>query len=320
MNDNNELTFDSSIRDKLLGSIILLVVVVTVILLIQYNRQISQDKWLTVKAYLSQSFNINRDSPIKLAGIVIGKVAIIDLNESGQVEATILLDKKYITNFVKNSTLKIDSEIGFSTLLSGVSLTYVPGDSRSPLTHNDVLDIIEPLSLTQVLDEWNIKQISQQVAVIIDNLSQITTNLNNNQNNIESLIVNLNTASESLVKTSESLPELISTLHSVVKKVDNSIDILEPSIGNTLETFELVLVESKALIQSTTYLSESVDTVVQLTPATLNAANSALFEIQSLSRQVRGHWLLKDDTLNVLPPPVSSIVLPSDSTLYNKTK
>lgn len=285
-----------------------------------YNQQMNKAKWLSVRAYLSQSYNISRDAPIKLAGIVIGKVAEIDLKERKKVEVSLLLDKKYESYYLKNSTLETDSQIGLNTLLSGVSLNFIPGESNEHLKHNDVLEITEPQSISQVLNEWNIPQISQQVSIIVENLAQISSNINNNQQHIESLITNLRSSSESLLESSQMLPELMTGVNRVVVKIDQNIDNLEPQINSTLKNLDQVVGQSKTLILSATQLTQSMNSLMQLAPATLDASTSALYEIQALSRQVSNHWLLKDEDPATLLPSVNSIMLPSDSTLYESSQ
>lgn len=319
MNTYHSPAFNSSARDKFLGAIILVIIIGVLVWVVQYNKQINRDKWLSINAYLSESYNINRDAPIKLAGIIIGKVAQIDLNENNQVKVVLYLDRKYENYYVQNSTLETDSQIGVNMFISGVSLNFVPGNSNERLQPNDVLKIIEPTSVSQLLDDWKLPQISQQVSIIVDNLARISSNIDHNQQHIESLIINMKNTSESLLKTSKMMPELMSSMQNVVVKVEQNIEGLAPQVNTTFKNLDQMLIESTRLMLAAQELTNTMSSAVQLTPTTLDATNATLNEIQALSRQVKNHWLLRNDEINSSKPPVKTMELPSDASLYEES-
>tara|TARA_R110002167_G_scaffold88509_5_gene238687 strand:+ start:5793 stop:6764 length:972 start_codon:yes stop_codon:yes gene_type:complete len=319
MNTYHGPAFNSSTRDKILGAIILVIIVVALVWAVQYNKQINRDKWLSVNTYLSESYNINRDAPIKLAGIIIGKVAQIDLNENNQVRVVLYLDRKYEHYYVQNSTLETDSQIGVNMFLSGVSLNFVPGDSNERLRPNDVLKIIEPTSVSQLLDDWKLPQVSQQVSIIVDNLARISSNIDHNQQHIESLIINMKNTSESLLETSKMMPELMSSMQNMIVKVEQSVEGLTPQVNTTLKNLDQMLSESTRLMVSAQALTTTMNSAVQLTPATLESANATLNEMQALSRQVKNHWLLRSDEIDSVKPPIKTMELPIDASLYENS-
>lgn len=320
MNNYHPFAFKSSTRDKILGAIILLIIVFVLVWAFHYNQQINRDKWLSLNTYLSQSYDINRDAPIKLAGIVIGKVTQIDLNENNQVKVTIHLNKKYAHYYVQDSILETNTDIGVNTFLSGVSLNFVPGNSKVRLQQHDVLNIVEQASISQIIDTWDLPKISQQISITVENLARVSGTINDNQQNIESLIINMKNTSESLLTTSKMMPELISNMQNVIVKVERDIEGLTPQMNTTLNNLDKILDEATLLLRSSTTLTDTMNSTVKLTPATLDATNSALNEMQALSRQIKNHWLLRKERTQSLITPINNIDLPSDSSIYEASK
>jgi ABC-type transporter Mla subunit MlaD len=102
--------FKSSWKDKALGAAILVSIAFSVYWYHSKSSVLDAEKWLSADAFITQSYGIGSDAPIRLAGVTVGKVDSVDLTNDGKVKLTLSLDKQYSSRFQPENRLSARSE------------------------------------------------------------------------------------------------------------------------------------------------------------------------------------------------------------------
>jgi phospholipid/cholesterol/gamma-HCH transport system substrate-binding protein len=304
--------FKSSWKDKALGAAILVSIAFSVYWYHSKSSVLDAEKWLSADAFITQSYGIGSDAPIRLAGVTVGKVDSVDLTNDGKVKLTLSLDKQYKRFFRADSSLKIDSQLGLNSVLSGSNLLLDPGVSTIGMSPQATLTVTEPQSIEQLLAQYNITEFAEKANNMLTHLDTISGAISENQQALQSTIVNAASASQSLAESSALLPELIEKSGDLLNQVNNSIESLTPSLVSNMENLDQSMVITQQLMEQIQTLVISVDDVTNKTPQTLDATNATLEEVRLLTQQLRGHWLLDDNSENEKAPLTPSTVYPTD--------
>lgn len=316
MSFSTQQPFKSSWKDKAIGLAILVSIAFAVYWYYSKSRILDAEKWLTAQAFLSQSYGISSEAPIRLAGVTVGKVNNIDLTDDGKVKLSLLLDKQYKRFFRADSSLKIDSQLGLSSVLSGSNLLLESGVSSIGLSSQATLKVTEPQSVEQLLEQYNITEFAEKANSILSHLDTITGAISENQQALQATIVNAAEVSQSLAETSAMLPELIQKSSDMLSKVNTSIDAFNPSMQSSMDNLDQSLEISQQLMEQVQTLVASVDSVTNKTPETLDATNATLEEVRLLTQQLRGHWLLGETRQSENNSSSISTVYPTDWSVY----
>lgn len=316
MSFSTQQPFKSSWKDKAIGLAILVSIAFAVYWYHSKSRILDAEKWLTAQAFLSQSYGISSDAPIRLAGVTVGKVDNIDLTDDGKVRLSLLLDKQYRRFFRADSSLKIDSQLGLNSVLSGSNLLLESGVSTIGLSPQAILKVTEPQSVEQLLEQYNITEFAEKANNILSHLDTITGAISENQQALQTTIVNAANVSESLAETSAMLPELLQQSSDMLIKINTSIDNLTPSMQSSMDNLDQSLEISQQLMEQVQALIATVDGVTNKTPETLDATNATLEEVRMLTQQLRGHWLLGDSQESKKASSSLSTVYPTDRSVY----
>lgn len=306
MSFSTQQPFEASLKDKILGLIVLVVVALAIYWYESKTDVLDAQKWLPAQAFLTQSYGISSDAAIRLAGVTVGKVNMIDLTDQGKVKLSLLLDKEYIRFFRADSSLKIDSQLGLNNVIAGSNLLLVAGVSEIQLAAQATLEVEEPKSIEQMLDDYKITDFAEKASNILAHLEQITAAISDNQGALQTTITNVAIASQSLTESSQMLPALLSTSNDLLNTVNSSIKDIDPKLHTSIENLNRSLVTAERLMIQVESLTSTVDDVTNMTPATLDATNAALEEVRLLSQQLRGHWLLRETEM----APQSAVDLP----------
>jgi phospholipid/cholesterol/gamma-HCH transport system substrate-binding protein len=308
--------FTASRRDKVLGFIILITIGFGVYWYEAKTSVMDEQRWLPSQAFLSESYGISKDAPIRLAGVTVGKVASIKLTSDGKVKLELLLDKEYDRFFHADSSLKLDSQIGINSVIVGSNLLFAPGESTVKLTPGATIKVTEPKSVEQLLEEFNIVGFAEKATNILDNLDNITGSISNNQQALQATIDNVAITSQLLVESSQQVPEILHASVKVLEEVNKSIQNLDPKVTASMDNLNQSLKISQQLMLDMQILVNTVNRVADLTPDTLDATNATLTEVRRLTKQLRGHWLLDTEEKAQSASSPITIMYPPDLSLY----
>ncbi len=309
--------FTASWQDKVIGLAVLAGLALGIYWYASKNSILDTQRWLHAQAYLSQTYGISKDVPIRLAGVTVGKVLNVDLTDDGKVKFGVLLDKEYRHFFRADSRLKIDSQIGINTVISGTNLLLETGSSLVSLAENATIPVTEPKSFEQLIDDYNVVGFADKVSIILDNLDTITSTISDNQQELRSMVGNLAIATESLATSSQQLPELLQASSRLLDNLNTTMTKIDPKLNASFDGLAQNLELSQQLMLDMQVLIGTVDEVTNMTPETLAAANTTLREVGNLTKQLSGHWLLGGEQQKTAQTSSEiSVSYPPDWSLY----
>lgn len=284
-------------QDRLLG-LFVVVAVVSCILIFTQTINFGKQPPFIIQTMLSSAFGISKGAPVRMRGVVIGKVDSIDLDLANGVKVTLQLEQQYRQFYRQNSQLKVDTTLDLDNVLIGSGLIFIPGNGEL-LVNNAVIATQEPKSIEEIFEEWDLEQISTQLRSIINNVEQLTTRIAQHDQAIEQTMRNTAQVSENLVSITNQLPDLlaeISTTSTTLTKLaqENSQQLQHTlSAGQpVIDTAQSVLNDTQVLIQTATQFTEALHQVALDVPQTQQYVNQALIDVNKLTLQLQNHWLL----------------------------
>jgi len=291
-------TFKTSPQEKLVGLFIFFAFSAFIYLSTIKNGLIAEEQSLEFKTNVKQSFGITLGAPVKLAGVDIGKVSKITLLTTGIVEISISVPNKYKNLYKTDSYLKIDSQLGFDTMLIGQGMIFIPGTEFKTLKSGAFINTKEPQSLADLTKEFNVAESSKKIGNIITNIDDITSNLAQQKQHINSLINNVDMLTASLIKTSEQI-------NTSMQLFDSKLIDLDKKITPVISLMELRLIDSKETLKSTSQfiselkqLTRAAQPSIRAVPASLNQLDNTLLQIELLSKKIQNSWILGSNPVN----------------------
>lgn len=215
--------------------------------------------------YYSNIAGLNESSPVEMNGMKIGVVSEVELvnNGSGLIEVGISIDNGIL--------IPEDSKalITTATLIAGMKIDLIPGQSEHYLKNNDTLSGKLAVSFLNKLDD-GMDPILLRAASLLEKLDSVGTKLNSLLNQefndkLSSAVSNIDAASKEFRLTvsdnRQVLSELISNINSISQIVNTNKFEIDSTIKNIYHLSEII---SQSDIDTTIYnfsrtLNESKD-------------------------------------------------------------
>ncbi|WP_143871461.1 MlaD family protein [Catenovulum sediminis] len=309
--------FESSLQDRVLG----LVIVIAVALLIYaiYVSQLvssSQSDQYQLKAKLTQTYGIELNSSITLSGVLIGHVDRIRLTDDAHVEIYMNLDEKYKAFYRQGSVIKIDSQLGLNTVISGSGLVFLPSPEHNPLlASQSYISVEEPYSFQDLVKKWEVEKLAQQLVSIVESLAEVSQTIEDNQQNIAASMKQVNALTASLLTTAQQLPQTVQ----LANKSLESIETLSKQLQHTTLALQTPAIEALDSFQETA--KQGTDTLqqfgqsVEQLPALIYQLDATLVASRKLIHSLDSHWLLggNGEKNHIIQLPIH----PYDDKLYS---
>jgi len=285
-------SFKTSPQEKVVGFFIVFAIVTFIYLSSLKSELTAFSKPVNLTTELNQSYGINTGSPVILSGVTIGEVSDVELLTSGKVKVIISLLVKYKELYRDDSTLKIDSQFGFNTLLVGKGMIFNPGKSKELFSRDDSIVTIEPKTLMDLTNELNVVEISKTVERVFDHFEKILFNLVEKENDINQILSNSNQLTSSLKNTSEKLPLILTNFNDFIKIIDKKSTPIFSLLEQRLKESKKLIVSSNQLMLELQKLNKKVQPNIDKLPETFEKINNTLLEIESLTKQLQNLWYL----------------------------
>jgi len=285
-------TFKTSPQEKLVGLFIIFAFLAFIYLTTLKNGLTIENQYLEFKTQVKQSFGITLGAPVKLAGVDIGKVSKIELLTTGKVQISISLPSKYKDLYKSDSYLKIDSQLGFDTMLIGQGMIFIPGDELNQLEPGAFVHTQEPQSLADLTKEFNVVESSKKIGNIISNIDGITSNLTGKEQQINSILTNIDKLSKSLLHTSNQINKTIITFDKRLINLDNKITPVITLMALRLTESEQMIKSSTDLINELTKITKNVEPSLMVLPNTIKQLDNTLLEMELLTKKIKNSWIL----------------------------
>jgi ABC-type transporter Mla subunit MlaD len=321
-------------QDTIIGLFVLLAIGLVLYLVLQQTYfQSQRTHWIQLNSVLSNSFGLSKGTVIELSGVVIGNVDSVLLRPDAKVEVTVLVNDEYAHLLSEDSRLKINSALALESVLSGVRLEFVPGVSEQMLTNGDSIEILEPKSLGQIVEEMKLEELAKQLQNIVANVDKLTSDLADQREDLVVTMENLRTFSGQTVKIGDQVSDFLlgldksnQALQAGLNQLNQTIKNLDEPASEALVSFNQSMTSAgEALISAKQVMASADEALVSLRPALdkmpelLATTNNALLSINQLSQTLSKHWLLSGDGgADESLTGASGSRLPSDKTLYRK--
>ena len=270
-----------------------------VLFLSPWLRQLGDRDNVTFVTYLDKTYGIQQDARVNLNGVTIGSVSGVELNAQGRVTVVISLSKQYERFYTSGSKLLIDSEIGVTSILNGIGLSFISGmDSNERLKAGDELETTLETGFNSILDSLDVGLVVSQLTNIVQSTEEITTGFSANQASLYLMVSNLQSITAQLDVVSQSLPKLLMTIEQSAisfdataqgaqRIIENSEDDLVAAVKNTAS----LTAQATATLIKTERLIEAGDPIAESLPELIRKTELALGSVDELAQTLNRSWL-----------------------------
>ncbi len=306
-------------QDKIIGLFVLVAMGLVLYLVLQQTYfQSQKTDWLRLNSVLNNSFGLNQGTLIELSGVTIGNVESVVLRPDAQVEVTVLFDDEYAGLLSVDSKLKVNSRLGLDTVLSGVRLELVPGQAEQKLANNASIQIMEPKSLDQVMEEMKLEELARQLQAIIGNVEKLTSDLAGRRGDIAVAMENMGEFSGQMVRIGELAPDVLANADATMRALQDSLRKLNRTVDTLLSPTSELMASTSKVMAATHETLKSLQPSLQQMPELLATTNEAMLSVNQISHQLSHHWLLGgDDGGGGRKAGLYRGRLPADDELYN---
>jgi phospholipid/cholesterol/gamma-HCH transport system substrate-binding protein len=309
--------YETTTQDRFMGAVLVISIIIGIYSLAQGSFLGSlTDKRVKAHSFFSQSYGILPGAEIKLSGILVGNVEEVQLIDRNKVRVSILLKPAYKDLYRQNSALKVNSSLGLNSVISGTGLEFIPGPENAPIVKSGTeLQAIEPQSLDDILDEWNVKAMAQKAEQIVNDLATITQTLTANQQQIVDTMDNMATMTAATSLVIESLPPVIANIDRLVVDVSQTVNNLGEEAAGVSADVASLLQTSNELTKNLNSLVVELKPSIELMPGTLSQVNRVSRNTSTLLQTLNSHWLLGGSS-DVSTPLPSTTQFTRDNSIY----
>ena len=300
MKANTTGPLEITARDRIIGFFVFgALLIMLVLFLSPWLRQLGDRDNVTFVTYLDKTYGIQQDARVNLNGVTIGSVSGVELNAQGRVTVVISLSKQYERFYTSGSKLLIDSEIGVTSILNGIGLSFISGmDSNERLKAGDELETTLETGFNSILDSLDVGLVVSQLTNIVQSTEEITTGFSANQASLYLMVSNLQSITAQLDVVSQSLPKLLMTIEQSAisfdataqgaqRIIENSEDDLVAAVKNTAS----LTAQATATLKKTERLIEAGDPIAESLPELIRKTELALGSVDELAQTLNRSWL-----------------------------
>jgi phospholipid/cholesterol/gamma-HCH transport system substrate-binding protein len=291
---------DVSERDRIIGFFVFgALLSVLVLFFSPWIRQMGERDSVVLVTYLDNTYGIQKDASVNFKGVTIGSVSAVQLNPQGNVTVEISLSNKYEDFYTVGSQLLVDSEIGVTSILNGIGLTFISGtESRERLADGDELVTVVPLGLASILERFDVELIVAQLGNIITSTEEITAGFSANQASLYQTVNNLQSITEELSEVSAGLPDLLTSIkqgaHSFQATAHGAQRIMnksEADLMSTLENTAALTEQATETLKRTEQLISAGHPIAESLPELIEKTELALDSVDELAQTMNRSWL-----------------------------
>ncbi|MFT5485018.1 MAG: phospholipid/cholesterol/gamma-HCH transport system substrate-binding protein [Halieaceae bacterium] len=309
--------FQTSVRDKLMGAVVLAGMLVLIYLSI-YGAQF-QGVGFTPDYYytrLRESYGISGGSEISLSGVRIGSVESLVLEKDGGVLVTLHIEPKYESFIREGSVVAVDSKLALGNVISGQGLQFVPGEESAPLLPKGAMfGAEEPQSIEELMDEWNIRELAMTVQKMAREMSEVVSSINDNQSELINTLTHTASITENMAEATAQIPQMVGDISQLLQKVNSTIDQVGGDASRLTSDLSGVMQNTADLTATLSELTKSLAPTAEKSPILMDNLIQVSRETEVLMGKLNQHWLLGGSETPKMPE--QRLDLPADDGLYS---
>ncbi|MDF1759509.1 MAG: MlaD family protein [Coxiellaceae bacterium] len=287
---------DNKVNYTLVGGFVMILVAALVIIFIWLEDLNKQDDAVHYKVLMNESVaGLTPKAQVTFNGVKVGSVASIELDPKDPQRVRLILAMKANTPINESTVAMLKSQgitgvtyVGLSaTQRDAPALKKKPGEEYATIPSKpslletlsdaleDVTQNIKSLSISvqKIVDEKNRKAIADS----LQNIQQVTQNLNENQKNFNKIIDSTRLLTKNIATSTENLPETVSQLNKTLA----SLRKMANKITETGDSIDKTMVGADTLVQNVS------QQVVPQTSELLTAINATIREVNHLANQLQ---------------------------------
>ncbi|MFW5426550.1 MAG: MlaD family protein [Methylophagaceae bacterium] len=248
---------------------------------------------------LSESFGLAPAAEIDLAGITIGMIKNVTLQDDGHVRVDIEFIKRYKKFLTVGSQLEIEPTIGVQSILGGGGLIFHFNSNETQLLAlNSQLEVIEPVDLAAQIEAFDLPGLAKQIKAIVYNVEQLTGEqgalfaaLNNVSDITDDLAKSTSTFPSLMANVEQQIPQIIGNVEALTSRLEKeqvpqilgSVENNLASLQTAMDSVSGILTDSEDDIKAV--MANAAGATDQLNKATADL-NVLLAELQSIVKDV----------------------------------
>jgi phospholipid/cholesterol/gamma-HCH transport system substrate-binding protein len=287
------MDLDFSIREKIVGMFIICIALLLLVTVIMIGR--GKDWFKTYIHYyttLDESYNLQKNAPVKLFNTDIGKIEKIALI-GDKVKVDLLILEKFESRIRTGAVIVIKSP----TLIGSEYISIVPGKKDSPLIPRNGLIPSQPKkSLADYLADFEVEKTGKMLVEAIQKISEIVSILRDPEGPLFVALDNANKSLANMEKITNDIQSGKGTVggllksRSVLDHIHKNLELL----ADNLKTFDKIeagvlenMPEIKKIIRDLQAAVETVQTILfnlekgsRKVPAVIDTTTDGISEIR----------------------------------------
>ena len=200
---------------------------------------------------ISESFGLASGGEIDLAGITIGTIENVTLQDDGQVRVDMEFFSKYIKFLTVGSQLEVEPTIGVQSILGGGGLIYNYNHKETKLLEpGTLLTVVEPVDFAAQIEAFDLPGLADQVKSIVNNVEEITSHLKEDQGALFATLDNINDMTADLAKSADDIPILMNDFKQQIPKILGSVEENLGGLQEAMGSVTGILTNSEGDIKS----------------------------------------------------------------------
>jgi ABC-type transporter Mla subunit MlaD len=313
---NEASAFASTRRDKVMGFVVLSAFLgLLYLVFFQSDMSAGTASEASYHTWLSQSYGITAGGSVAVSGVSVGTVQNVTLESDGRVRLQLYLNPKYAGFYRAGSRLKIDSQLGISSVIGGGGLLLLPGpENAGLLPPGSELPTEEPESLQQLVEDFNVREMADTLSAILQDIGEIVASVRENQTQLIAALDHTSQVSANMAEATAGMPQLMANVDTLLLRLDNTLEGLDQQAGTLGEDLRDTMAQTAELTESLTALVSSVEPTARRSPVLVDNLIQVSRETEILLNRLNHHWLLGGGGQAAAPGP--RLDIPGDDTLY----
>ena len=303
---------DYSVQERLVGIFVLSALVIVFILMFINSKTAHLfEEHITLNTYLTKAEGISTETPVKISGIDVGKVASLDIAPDHRIHVMLTVYRRY------QPLLREDSRaaVGKLSVLGKSVINITAGSTEKPmLSSGATIEVEEPLSIDELLAELtpviqNVENSVKRFAEIMEKIEpqkvdNIVVSLEESSKNIQSVSETLNSASGTIgmaindLAFQQRFSSAVTSIDEAFIQMENRLQELKPLSTNVSESskdFPAVTAEFKEMLTNTNAILSSVNVELKQLPDLVTRMNVLMEETDRLLQGINNSWIFSTE-------------------------
>ncbi len=297
MSDRNSRNHGIEVRyiDRIVGVFIMAaIVIIAASWFLRLHGLGDLEEKLPFHTIVSESFGLAPAGEIDLAGITIGTIKNVTLQDDGKVRVDMDFIKRYEQFLTVGSHLEVEPTIGVQSLLGGGGLIFhYNAEETARLTLDTALDITEPVDLAEQIAAFDLPGLAEQVKQIVANVEQLTGDqgalavaLNNVSDITNNLADSTSVFPALMADVEQQIPKIIGNVETLTRRLEeDQVPAILGSVENNLASLQTAMDSVSGILTSS---EGNIEQIMGNAAGATDQLNKATGDLNALLAELQG--------------------------------